>query len=531
MALERVRELEHEHLERALGRDPGRGIRLAEDLQRQVQAALVLLPDEAPVIGVSVGHRASPGRLSEARGLFPALVYTSLATTAVATLGAPIVPVIAAEQGVSLATAQWSLTATLLVGAVAAPVLGRLADGRHRRQWLVATLAATTLGCAISALSTGFAAMLVGRALQGTAYGVLAMCLAAIREHGLPERLPSRVATLSVTGATGVGIGYALIGGIAELLGYRGAFWFGGAVAASAIVAVLFVLPARAAGSRAGNRLDAAGALLLALGVTALLLAVGQGQKWGWGSAPVWTLLAGAAVTLVVWVRHERRVARPLVELRLLRHRAVLLADVSAFLLGVTMFMGFSVITRLAQAPPPGRARRLGRGRRAAAGAAGAGRAALQPARARRGAPRRDGAVLPIGVAIDRRADLILAAFHDHAWQLALAMLIFGAGVGSTFAAMPALIVEGVPHDETGSAMSFNALLRSVGGASGSALSAVLLSAYTPLGAAFPTEHGYTVAFLATAALGVAVFAALISARPRRAALAPAAEEVTAPLV
>ncbi len=443
-----------------------------------------------------------------------------------ATLGAPLVPVIAAEQGVSLATAQWALTVTLLVGAVSGPVLGRLADGPRRRRWLVATLATVCVGSAISALSTGFAAMLVGRALQGTAYGVMAFCLAATREHGLPGPLPGRIATLSITGATGVGIGYALVGAISEAFGFRAAFWFAALIAAGAIVAVLRVLPARSAGSEAGNRLDATGALLLALGVSALLLALGQGHAWGWASAPVWTLLAGAVAALALWVRTELRVRRPLVDLRLLRHGSVALADVSAFLLGVTMFMSFSFITRLAQAPRPD-----GLGASVVVGGlllAPLAAGSLLSNLIARAVARRVGMapVLPIGVAICVLPNLSLAFFHDHAWQLAAAMLLFGAGVGSTFAAMPALIVEGVPGDETGSATSFNQLLRSIGGATGSALSAVLLTAYTPVGTAFPTAHGYTIGFLATAGGCLAVLVAISAARPRRRVAATAEDAV-----
>ena len=74
------------------------------------------------------------------------------------------------------------------------------------------------------------------------------------------------------------------------------------------------------------------------------------------------------------------------------------------------------------------------------------------------------------------------------------------------------MIVAAVPVRETGSAMSLNQVLRYVGFAVGSALSATLLEAATPAGAEYPASSGYTTialvgcgACLATAVLGASL--------------------------
>jgi MFS family permease len=69
---------------------------------------------------------------------------------------------------VSLAASQWALTVSLLSGSVATPLLGRLGDGRVRRPVTLATVAVMLAGCVLSALPTGFAVFLAGRALQIT---------------------------------------------------------------------------------------------------------------------------------------------------------------------------------------------------------------------------------------------------------------------------------------------------------------------------------------------------------------------------
>src|SRR5919109_2012491 len=73
--------------------------------------------------------------MSDLRGrlLVPVLIGVALLTSIISSLGAPLIPSIAASYGVSVATAQWSLTVTLLLGAVATPLISRLGDGRQRR--------------------------------------------------------------------------------------------------------------------------------------------------------------------------------------------------------------------------------------------------------------------------------------------------------------------------------------------------------------------------------------------------------------
>ncbi|MER7619675.1 hypothetical protein ABT361_48805, partial [Nonomuraea wenchangensis] len=64
-----------------------------------------------------------PSVSSSERLLVPALFFVVLVVAVVGSLGAPLITTVAGEFGVSLAAAQWTLTAPLLVGALATPVL------------------------------------------------------------------------------------------------------------------------------------------------------------------------------------------------------------------------------------------------------------------------------------------------------------------------------------------------------------------------------------------------------------------------
>ena len=98
-------------------------------------------------------------------------------------------------------------------------------------------------------------------------------------------------------------------------------------------------------------------------------------------------------------------------------------------------------------------------------------------------------------------AALLFATVRDIIWDVLLVMALTGVGVGTIFAAVPALIVDSVPAPQATSAIGFNQVLRTIGVTIGSALCGILLRAATPTSARTPVDHGYT----AAAILGASV--------------------------
>src|SRR3954451_19820854 len=180
---------------------------------------------------------------STPRALVPVLIFVGTVVAVISSLGAPLVPAIARTMGTSLPDAQWSLTVTLLVGAVATPVVGRLGDGPHRRRVVLVVLGVVTLGGVLAALPLGLGWLILGRALQGFGLGLTPLAIATARDALSGERARSTAAALSITTAAGLGLGYPLTGAIAELGGVHSAFWFGAAVTAVALAAAAVVFP------------------------------------------------------------------------------------------------------------------------------------------------------------------------------------------------------------------------------------------------------------------------------------------------
>ncbi|WP_405365683.1 MFS transporter [Kitasatospora sp. NBC_00039] len=439
------------------------------------------------------------------RALVPVLVFLSAVVAVISSLGAPMIPTIATVDHVPLSEAQWSLTVTMLVGAVSTPVLGRLGDGPARRTVTLSAAAVVVVGSVLAALPLGFGWLVAGRALQGVGLGLTPLAIATARDSLPTAASRSAVALLSITTVAGVGLGYPITGLIAESFGIHAGFWFGAVISALALVLAALVLPPTTGRERRPP--DALGAVLLGLALVGLLLVLSEGETWGWAGARLWTMAAVSVLLLIGWIWHELRTAHPLVDLRSLTSPVVLTADVAGLVAGVGMYLLMSLVIRYVQTP-------TGTGYGLGASVVIAGLVLLPfsafsllsgkvvPVLARRTTP---ALVLPLGCTVSLVSTLFFLFARDHLWELLVVMGIAGLGVGCTFAVMPGLIVNAVPAHEVGSAVSFNQVLRYVGYSTGSALCGAVLQAHTEPGRQLPTDDGYRDAALIGCAVWVVI--------------------------
>ena len=437
-----------------------------------------------------------------------ALLFVVMVTGIISSLGAPLLPSISNDLGVSLSAAQWSLTATLLVGVVSSPVMGRLGDGPRRRETLLGGLVVVTAGCVLAALAPSLPVLVGGRAMQGIGLGLVPLGMATARDMLPPERVQATIGLLSVAGAAGVGAGYPISGLLAGI-DLSAAFWFGAVVAAIAF-ALSWVFVTSTAG-RPPAKLDLPGAATLTIGLGALLIAIAEGSGWGWGTGRTLGLFALAVVFLLIWGAVQLRAPEPLVDLRLARHPAVLSADVCAAVVGIAMYMYLSGVSEFVQAPTA-----LGYGFGASVVVAGlclvpfsvvgmAG-ARMLPVTTRLVGERN---LLPVGCLVVAAGGLVFALFDDHLWGAFAMMGVLGLGYGLTFAAIPGIIVRAVPESETGSATGFYQVVRYIGFSLGSALAASVLASETPAGSQLPRLAGYTTVIWI--GIGIGVVAAVIA--------------------
>jgi MFS family permease len=431
------------------------------------------------------------------------LLFVVMVTGIISSLGAPLIPSISDDLGVSLSAAQWSLTATLLVGVVSSPVMGRLGDGPYRRETLLGGLAVVTAGCVISALASSLAVLVAGRAMQGIGLGLVPLGMATARDQVPAAKVGATIGLLSVGGAAGVGAGYPISGLLAGI-SLAAAFWFGAAVCVIAFVlAWVFVSSTK---GRPPAKLDLPGAATLTLGLSALLIAIAEGSGWGWGAPQTLGLFVLAAVFLAIWAGVQLRAPLPLVDLRLARIPAVLSADLCAAIVGIAMYMYLSGVSEFVQAPSS-----LGYGFDSSVVVAGLCLvpfsivgligARLLPLTTRIVGERN---LLPAGCLVVAAGGLVWVLLDDHLWGAFAMMAVLGLGYGLTFAAIPGIIVRAVPESETGSATGFYQVVRYIGFSLGSALAASVLASQTPAGSHLPALAGYTTVTWIGIGIGIA---------------------------
>lgn len=413
---------------------------------------------------------------------FAALAAVTIVTGVVSSLGAPLVPAVAAEQGVPLSTAQWVLTAALLAGAMVTPVLGRLGTGPLRRPVLLGGLGVVLTGTLLCALPLGIGPMIAGRALQGVGMALTPLAFAYARELWSGAELLSRLSLMSVAIVSGAGLGYPVSSLVAELFGIRGAYAFGAVLVSLTAVLAMRHLPAARDGDP--QPVDTVGALLLCTGTLGFLLATSQGEQWGWDQLPTIAVGGGGLALLVAWVAwslaRTRRGRASLVDLHLALRAGLRAPNVVTVAISVSLYGLFTLVVVLIQADGS-----AGFGLHAglavsglalvpyAVGSITANRLALLVAR--HGGTH---LLLPVGCLVFGSSLLLLSEWHDAVWKAFLAMALGGLSGGLTFSSMAMLIVPNVTAEETSSAMAFNQLLRYVGFATGSALTVALLDAW-----------------------------------------------------
>ncbi len=437
------------------------------------------------------------------RATLPVLVTVAALVAVVSSLGAPLIPSIARSDKVSLSTAQWLLTAALMTGALATPAMGRLADGPRKRRVVEIALAVVLAGCVLSAASSSFWVVVVGRGLQGFGLGLLPVTMAIARSQFSPEKAGRAIATLSVSAAVGAGLGYPITSLIAQVFDFHAAFWFGGITVAMALVLVIVVLPRHHDDD--SRRFDFVGAAMLGVAVVGISVLLSEGGQWGWTSLPSLGLLVLFVAVGGLWIGHELTVPVPLIDVRQVRNRSVLTADVSAFFIAAAMYLFLPIVVEFVQIPP-------GSGYGFGASILVSGlvfvplsigsffASRLLVAYADRFGVR---SMIPLGSLVFALSTSFFALEHRALWQAFVAAGIAGIGIGFTFAAMPGFIVRAVPASETGSAMGFYQVVRSIGLSVGSALAAAVLTAYTNPGRTFPTFEGFRVTLMVATALCV----------------------------
>ncbi|OBF98612.1 MFS transporter [Mycobacterium sp. 852002-51152_SCH6134967] len=468
------------------------------------------------MVGTGAAQSPAIGRERSPRLLVAGLSIVVLTVAVLQTAVVPVLGIIADQLDASIVGVSWAVTANLLAAVAATPLLGRLADLHSKHRVLLGVLVVVLAGSLLAAVTSSLELLIVARVLQAASFALYPISIAILREELPPDRLMSAMAVLSGTLGFGGGTGLVVVGLLMTGdAGYHRVFWLTTAFTVMVIAIVLLVVPRRP--RHVAGSIDWLGAAGLAVGLSALLLAISQGQTWGWASPATVGCVLGAVAVLAGWWWWERHINRPLVSTAMLTRRPILLTNVATIFVGMGLYFAFLGLTLFVQIP------------REAAGY-GFGATVLEASVVYLLPGAFTGFIVALvsGRFIDRfgaRPVLLVAAVagiagflfvalaHSHTWQIIVASILANAYISLGYGALPALVVSEVDAGETGVATSMNAIARTIGSSIAAAVVAMLLSRSVP-GTGVPMENSFFAIFLGGAITSMLALLLIAMSRP-----------------
>jgi EmrB/QacA subfamily drug resistance transporter len=430
-------------------------------------------------------------------------------------------PSIQRDLQASISGLEWTVNGYTLSFAVLLATGGRLGDifGR-RRMFLVGVVV-----FALSSATAGFAAnptdLVISRVVQGVGAALMMPAtLSIVTDAFPPQERGKAMGTWAGVSALALAIGPVVGGFLTEHVSWRAIFYLNIPVAIGAVTASLFAVR-ESRDTTVGREVDFAGVAVLTASLTALILALIEGNAWGWGSPEIVALLVGAAVGLAAFVAIELRVKVPMVEFHFFSDRnflgAVVVALIVSFsMLGVFFFLALYMQDILRYSPLEAGVRFLPSTLMIVGVAPVSGRLAD------RFGPRWlivAGLVIVAaslysfsGIAVDSSYLDLLPGF-----------MLLGVGIALTMSPMTSAAMNAVAVEKAGIASGVLSMFRMVGGSLGVAVTGAIFQASVGVAsfeAASPEQFvdalGQAMAVCAVVALlGAAIAAAAIRARPR----------------
>lgn len=426
--------------------------------------------------------------------------------------------------------AGWLVTAHLLIAAATAPVAGRYGDIRGRKLMIMVLLGVALVGSIISAVSSNFTLVLVGRALQGLSAAVLPLSIGVLRESLPEDRVPLAIGLMTTAQGAGAALGLVLGGVIVDHINWHGLFAASAILLAVSMLLVAAYVPAKP-GTPTRRPIDWIEGLLPMPGIAAILFAISSSRQYGWLSPEVLGLLAAGFVLMGWWARRSLRSPEPFIDLRLFTIRNFAVVNLISVLLGMGTMQIIYVFSAYMQSPGW---TMVGLGLTATI----AGLAKL-PSNVLSffAGPLSGWLTLRFGDRLTVMAGALLATLG---WGIAMGMpgslveivlILCVISFGTTIlqAAIPNVVVASVPENRTSEALGSMSVVRGIATAIGAQVIALLLATSTVAapdgGARFPSATGYlmTMGVMAALTLGGAACAMLL--RGRKPAATPVAAE------
>jgi EmrB/QacA subfamily drug resistance transporter len=418
------------------------------------------------------------------------------------------------------ASLQWVITAYALMFGGVLLLGGRMADLLGRRRLFIAGVGLFTVSSLLAGFAWSESSLIAFRATQGLGGALLAPAALSILTTMFAEGRERNIA-LGVWGAvsgSGAAAGVLLGGVLTSWLAWSWIFFINVPVGLAVVVIAPFLL--RESRAELDHRhFDVAGATSITGGLMLLVYAMTRATQIGWGTAETIGLLAGSAALIAAFVVIEFRSKAPLLPMRIFRLRTLTGANVTAFLLGTSVFSQFFLGTLYMQQVLHYSAIETGIAYLPLTLTIIVFANVSQSVVTRIGVRR----VLPVGLAVAAAGLLLLTQLPPdghYFFDLFPAFIVSAIGLAFTFVPMTIAALMGVEQSDAGVASGLLNTSQQIGGAVGLAAASTIATTFTaryvdahpgasPLGAAALT-HGFQITFYVLT--GLAALAAVLGA-------------------
>jgi EmrB/QacA subfamily drug resistance transporter len=417
---------------------------------------------------VDASGESTPQHAERVRLIFGALLLVLFLASLDQTIVATALPTIVGDLG-SVEHLSWVVTSYLLASTVVGPVYGKLGDLYGRKIVLQSAIVIFLAGSALCGLSQSMGELIAFRAVQGLGAGGLIVTTIAVVGDILPPRERGRYQGFfgGVFGVSTV-IGPLLGGFFVDSLSWRWIFYVNipVGIVALAVIAVAFT----AQSARRRHAIDYAGAVLLAGGLSGIVLFTSLGgTTYDWGAPQMIAMLAVGVVLLVAFAFVERRAAEPILPLSLFRNRTFTTTSAIGFIVGLALFGSVTFLPLYLQ---------IVKGQSPTASgllltpmmvgllitSIVSGNLISRFGRYRP-FPIAGTAVMTVGLAL-----LATLGVVTPIWRIALYMVVLGLGLGMVMQVLVLAVQNAVAYEQLGVATSGSTLFRQIGGSIGVAL-------------------------------------------------------------
>ena len=455
------------------------------------------------------GVRSAQADRPAGRGVLAAACISTLVVNANTSAVTILLPAISKDVGAPVAQLQWAVTGYLLVGAAVIVTSGALGDVLGRRRVFLAGLGLFVVSCVLIALSTSGAGVVVGRMIQGAAGATILACGMSLLSVAASGAGQMRAITIwGAASAVGAAVGPLVGGVLVDTTGWQGLFWIDACIAVACVPLTIATVKESSDPTRSRS-IDYAGTVLIAVVLVPLVLALSEGNDWGWGSVATIGCLVISVVGTWAFVKVERRVSAPLVNLELLRNQVLVGATLAILIVAGTINALLYVLSLYFQNPSALGMNALQAG--LATLPAAAGMIAITPF------------ITPLAVKIGIRSAIVVGfglaavgcavlAFVNASWAyvaFVAPLIIIAVGLGLANGPASSASTASVSQQEVGQASGISNMSRYIGGAVAVAAVATVFNAVTNNHLhAGASQSDALAAGLGSAALLLAIFSA-----------------------